>query len=556
LITFGQIPALLIPLQPQLNSRFFLIIPTFNSKRTGPTLVGIFGTALVSVLLLCGAGVVPIENFAPQGPMQSDLNAGGHSITNAATVSGTNVIANALAAGTPLNGTNLLASSVEPSALSFAAENSINYLGTIYSATTFSSLANFTTNGATASISAGAISLSGGSGTFTSTLDYNSYTALPKWKMTATITVGAVTGSSYGMGLGIRSYNSTTAISLTGRIDLTSNSTGGTLYINSTAGAQVAQSAAMLPFSAGDQLVLSVYRNEDMLTVSAYDLTTKSAPVTVSYQFLEAYPQTNLLPNTGRFAMFSIGGAQTVTSLTIFSEAPKNADVALVGDSKTVGYYAGNYGQSFAALLQNSFRSVTLGGASDKTSEVLLRVPEIIALAPKVVVLNIARNDVANGVAAATYEANYASIVSQLQAAGIPVYHLLPLYETVANQSTLTSWIQGTYPASNVIDSQGVNYSGTASTVLAADDIHPNAFYHGKIYEAIRSALANTNFNFSAYATAQLSQSFLTGSLPFWVGVPASASAAGTVGQIAYSPTYFYVCVGTNSWVRAPLASW
>jgi hypothetical protein len=69
--------------------------PTFFSKPA--TLAGIFSVALGSVLLLCGAGSVPIENFSPQGAMQADLNAGGHSITNAATVSGTNVIANALA---------------------------------------------------------------------------------------------------------------------------------------------------------------------------------------------------------------------------------------------------------------------------------------------------------------------------------------------------------------------------------------------------------------------------------------------------------------------------
>ena len=44
------------------------------------------------MLLLCGAGTVPVENFAPQGAMQADLNAGGHSLTNAATVSATNVV--------------------------------------------------------------------------------------------------------------------------------------------------------------------------------------------------------------------------------------------------------------------------------------------------------------------------------------------------------------------------------------------------------------------------------------------------------------------------------
>ena len=49
--------------------------------------------ALSSVLLLCGAGSVPVENLMPQGAMQGDLNAGGHNLTNAATVYATGVSA-------------------------------------------------------------------------------------------------------------------------------------------------------------------------------------------------------------------------------------------------------------------------------------------------------------------------------------------------------------------------------------------------------------------------------------------------------------------------------
>jgi lysophospholipase L1-like esterase len=50
------------------------------------TAAGLGGLALASVLLLCGAGNAPIENFTPQGAMQADLNAGGHNITNAASI--------------------------------------------------------------------------------------------------------------------------------------------------------------------------------------------------------------------------------------------------------------------------------------------------------------------------------------------------------------------------------------------------------------------------------------------------------------------------------------
>ncbi len=60
---------------------------SFLSKRPGATVAGVFSVALGSVLLLCGAGSAPIENLLPQGAMQGDLNAGGHNLTNAATVS-------------------------------------------------------------------------------------------------------------------------------------------------------------------------------------------------------------------------------------------------------------------------------------------------------------------------------------------------------------------------------------------------------------------------------------------------------------------------------------
>ena len=63
-----------------------------RSKRRGATLAGIFSLALGGVVLLCGAGSVPVENLLPQGAMQGDLNAGGHNLTNAATVSATNVV--------------------------------------------------------------------------------------------------------------------------------------------------------------------------------------------------------------------------------------------------------------------------------------------------------------------------------------------------------------------------------------------------------------------------------------------------------------------------------
>jgi hypothetical protein len=41
-----------------------------------------------------------------------------------------------------------------------------------------------------------------------------------------------------------------------------------------------------------------------------------------------------------------------------------------------------------------------------------------------------------------------------------------------------------------------------------------------------------------------------------WSSVPASATASGTAGQIAYDGSYFYVASATNTWVRAALSTW
>lgn len=40
------------------------------------------------------------------------------------------------------------------------------------------------------------------------------------------------------------------------------------------------------------------------------------------------------------------------------------------------------------------------------------------------------------------------------------------------------------------------------------------------------------------------------------VGVPASATATGTVGQIAQDGSYLYICTATNTWKRTPISTW
>lgn len=48
----------------------------------------------------------------------------------------------------------------------------------------------------------------------------------------------------------------------------------------------------------------------------------------------------------------------------------------------------------------------------------------------------------------------------------------------------------------------------------------------------------------------------LENNLPQRVSAPASAAAAGTVGQWAVASGFFYACVATNTWQRVAIATW
>lgn len=48
----------------------------------------------------------------------------------------------------------------------------------------------------------------------------------------------------------------------------------------------------------------------------------------------------------------------------------------------------------------------------------------------------------------------------------------------------------------------------------------------------------------------------LTANVVVSTDVPASATATGKPGQIAYDTSYLYVCVATDTWRRVAIAAW
>jgi len=155
----------------------------------------------------------------------------------------------------------------------------------------------------------------------------------------------------------------------------------------------------------------------------------------------------------------------------------------------------------------------------------IAELPELIALAPTSAVIAAYRNDICSsgGIAIGTTEANVASEYTQLAAAGITPYILIGMYEPTGtcDQRPFWTWASANYPASRVINANLVAYAGTASTVLAADNVHPNTLGHSLIYASILSAL-------NANAAPSIYQNYLAWNLANGVLPPATQLSVST----------------------------
>lgn len=342
-----------------------------------------------------------------------------------------------------------------------------NFYGTIYEKTSWANLNDFSNNGGTFTTNSGRIQGSGGAGTFTQSLDLLQFTNLQRWVIDAGVRIDEKTGSSFGMGFGIRSYNSFGLSNALARFVASTGTGTGTAIINgSTNNAQLAQTSA-ITFSALDSVSIVIERNVNILSVTIRNITTNSAEQTTSYTY--TYNSAPYLPNTGRFAIFSFGGQFSIFRLKISSKEVKNARLMGIGDSKMEGYNASIGSLTWGAILNNYFKTtVKHAGGFDRTIDVSRGIPEILALRPQQVILSIGSNDIRTGVDSTTLCNRYDSCVTAMLNAGIDVYHAV-LYETSISMLPLVNHINLVYSPDKVINT----YDATKQPgAVDADNVH------------------------------------------------------------------------------------
>lgn len=343
---------------------------------------------------------------------------------------------------------------------------------------------NWATEGAGTTWTFGANSIHsvGVGGTYSSLIRYTPWHTLgEEFTIKARVVINAISASEiyFGVGLaGVSTFSQKMALrcalwannsAAKGLMEIYYSNSNGTNTVVASSG------AGRLAMVAGDTVEYEINQSGFVTTFTTRNITTPAGDLTCSWNNSGAitYPGSaaTLLLNVEQLAVWNYRGDYTLTSLKYYLNDYSNIKCSLVGDSKSEGYYV----NAFTNRISNILAAATgqyiqvAAGSGNVTQDILNCMPEILLQAPQKVVLFVGRNDIANGVAAPTYQANYASIVTQLTNAGIDVWHQLPLPETVLNQAALTTYINATYPANRIIS---VPAGWNTGTDCSPDGIH------------------------------------------------------------------------------------
>jgi hypothetical protein len=306
------------------------------------------------------------------------------------------------------------------------------------------------------------------------------YTCLENWKVRTRVkTPASFNSSSYGIGIGVQSVNTVDPYSTTMRWSWDSGQNFIYLYYKSTTSLQMVSTTKYVP-AANTYYWVEVTRVKDAFTYTIFDGATGKTQLFTAKLTFPTFTAGNYVKahNTGQFCLHQFGGTNTeVTNWEVSTTALKNADYIGLGDSNMHGMFTSNNSQRWieSAMTSAGKSFNILAGISDRTTDVMKRLPEVIALKPKAVILSIGRNDLANSVSLSTVQSNIDYIISTLQAAGITV-NLAGVVASNVNVSALQTYYNG--KANVQINGYAATKSASGTTLNSSfnsgDNIHLN----------------------------------------------------------------------------------
>ncbi len=363
--------------------------------------------------------------------------------------------------------------------------------GTIYSNNSWNNTSDFITHGnSTAVMSGNYVNItSAASDDWNNTIDITPYqTKLERWRFKLRFKLVAWSGNSYGIGFGLKSANTHVQNDVMAFLQTSTTGIGGLYMLRSTR-TIMAAGPVSLGIALNDVVDMEGNFYESVFHFTANNLTSGTS-AEMSFVFA-TNGSTYVVPNTSHFAIMESGGTHQVQNIEISSDELTGADIATVGDSKTIGYFSNTFAGRYAAQLNKHYAPAIINaGGADAITNVLDRKDELLRLAANKYLLNIGSNDIRYGATLAETEKNYDSLVQILQSTGATVYHIvLPEDYTKAlgvNMQLFKNWVAATY-SSTYIDAWDSLANGSFLNGIydTGDGVHLNQNANDKVYEAI-----------------------------------------------------------------------
>lgn len=223
------------------------------------------------------------------------------------------------------------------------------------------------------------------------------------------ITVGTITSTSFGVGLGLQGAS----LAVQGAVLLDSTNLGHlAFYFNNNVATEVLSEGA-IGVTAGDIITLKYTLLQNSLILTATNNNT-GGELTHTIQLVNNNSSTYRTPNAGFATVYALGGSHKGDNLTVTNNANKYPKVLFVDDSKGAGSHQSNEGQSYTSFLARKINGVveSLAGGGNYIADA--NAVEILLYQPDYIFIAVGTNDVLRGDSVATIMASYATLESSL----------------------------------------------------------------------------------------------------------------------------------------------
>lgn len=308
--------------------------------------------------------------------------------------------------------------------------------------------------------------------------------------------------SSTGLGLGFLSANPAANISQYVYFNETSRNT---VAYSSFGSSEITSPTSLSAYDAGDKMRVSIrFPNNGTFYITVYNLTKGLSNLyTVKLNYGDGSGQSSTFThNTAMPFIQGLGGsaAYEITNIT-YRLNTKNGGVLYIGDSITDGSTPGTYAAGYARLLFGQ----TNAGPGDRSTEVILRLPEILKIQPKLAFVTIGTND-KNSLTFDAWKNNLNTIYQTLTNAGIKVVINTPPPNNTGDLTPYADYVKATYPSVDIFTPlKATSGTGLNPAYNSGDNVHPNAPGHALIGQTI---LASPLYSSQSYYSS-LDSAFL-----------------------------------------------